>query len=134
MFTIFRAIAIMVVGIFVLLKGFKKITPKLLSLDIFYAISLLQLAFIIVTGFNQRIAFLFLSFYGFFFSIGLDDRSKLKPFGMISVLSMFVAAANTYNFLIIQVTMADTTGWSFLDDNPLAMSAIDYVVYFFQSI
>lgn len=134
MFTIFRAAATTVLGVFIILKRTKKITPELLSLNIFYLIAVLQLGFILVTGFNQRIAYLFLSFYGLFFCIGLDDRTKLKPFGIISVLTMFVAAANTFNFLTIQVTMANIDGWSFLNDNPMSMSVFDYILYFFQSV
>ena len=133
-FTIFRAIAIVVVAIFIALKGVKKLTPRLLSLDIIYVISLLQIGFIMVTGFNQRIAYFFLTFYGFFFCIGLDERDKLKPLGIVSLLTIFVAAANTYNFLIIQAAMADIPGWSFFDDRPLTMSLYDYILYFFQSI
>ena len=133
-FTIFRAIAILNIGLFVVIKNFKNLTPRLLSLDLFYVMSLFQIAFILVTGFNQRIAFLFLAFYGLFFSIGLDDRSKIKPFGVVSLLTMFTAAANTFNFLTIQETMIDTTGWSFFDGQPLAMSLYDYILYFFQSI
>ena len=87
-----------------------------------------------VTGFNQRIAFLFLAFYGLLFHIGLNRDNKLKPFGIISLLTIFAAASNTFNFLTIQVTMIDTTGWSFFDGQPLAMSLYDYIVYFFQSI
>jgi len=134
MFTIFRAAATAILGIFIIFKGTKKITPRLLALDIFYVVAVLQLGFIMVTGFNQRIAYLFLSFYGLFFCIGLDDQSKLKPFGLISVLTMFIAAANTFNFLTIQVTMAYVDGWSFLNDNPMSMSVFDYILYFFQSL
>ncbi len=131
---IFRIVAIMAIGIFVLLKRFKNLTPKLLSLNIIFVISLLQIAFIIVTGFNQRVVYLFLVFYGFFFCIGLDENDKIKPFGIVSLLTMFVAAANTFNLFTIQATMIDIKGWSFFDGQPLAMSIYDYVVYFFQSI
>lgn len=133
-FTIFRAIATMTVGIFVAIKGIKKLTPKLLSLDIIYVISLLQIGFILVTGFNQRIAYLFLAFYGFFFCISLNEQDRLKPFGIVSLLTIFVAAANTFDFLIIQAAMADIPGWTFMDGKPLTMSIYDYVLYFFQSI
>ncbi len=133
-FNIFRIIASLSIGIFVLVRGFKKLTSQLLSLDIIYLISLLQIAFILVTGFNQRIAYLFLTFYGFFFSIGLSDRSKIKPLGIVSSLVVFAAAANTFNFLTIQANMIDIDGWSFFDGQPLAMSAFDYILYFFQSI
>lgn len=133
-FTIFRAIAIMTVGIFIIVRGFKKLSPKLLSLNLFYVMSLFQIAFILLTGFNQRIAFLFLAFYGLFFTIGLDDQSKIKPFGMVSLLTIFAAASNTFNFLTIQNTMIDSGGWSFFDGQPLAMSLFDYIWYFFQSI
>lgn len=133
-FTIFRAIAIMTLGIFIIVRGFKKLTPKLISLNLFYVMSLFQIAFIVVTGFNQRIAFMFLAFYGLFFCIGLDDQSKIKPFGVISLLTMFMAASNTFNFLTIQNTMIDSRGWSFFDGQPLAMSLYDYILYFFQSI
>ena len=133
-FTIFRAVAMACIGIFVVAKGYKKLTPKLLALDFIYLLSIFQIAFILVTGFNQRIAFFFLAFYGFLFHIGLNQTDKLKPFGIISSLTMFTAAANTFNFLTIQVTMIDSTGWSFFDGQPLSMSLFDYILYFFQSI
>ena len=133
-FTIFRAIAIMNATIFIIIRGYKKLTPKLLSLNIFYVMSLFQLAFILVTGFNQRIAFFFLAFYGLFFSIGLDDKSQIKPLGVISALTIFAAAANTFSFLVIQHNMIDSKGWSYFDGQPLAMSLFDYIIYFFQSI
>ena len=66
--------------------------------------------------------------------IGLDENDKIKPFGIISLLTMFVAAANTFNLLTIQVGMADIKGWSFFDGQPLTMSIYDYIVYFFQSM
>ena len=133
-FSIFRIIATIIISIFIFLTGYKKLTPKLLSLDIFFIISILQIAFILVTGFNQRIVYLFLVFYGLFFLIGLNEQNKLKPFGIISLLTMFMAAANTFSLLVIQFNMIDTAGWSFFDGQPLSMSAYDYVVYFFQSI
>ena len=131
-FDIYRALATIVVGIFVIAKRHQKLTPIRLSLCIIYLISLLQIVFVIVTGFNQRIVYLFLTFYGFFFCIGLDDRAKPK-LGLISLLTMFIAAANTYNFLTIQINMSDVDGWSFFDGQPLMMSVYDYVVYFFKS-
>lgn len=133
-FNIFRIVATMAIGIFVLLKRYRNLTPKLLSLNIIFIISLLQIAFVMVTGFNQRIVYLFLVFYGFFLCIGLDENDKINPFGVISLLTIFVAAANTFNLLTIQFTMIDTKGWSFFDGRPLAMSIYDYAVYFFQSI
>ena len=132
--TIFRAIAIVSIGVFIIAKGYKKLTPILLSLDLIYIISLFQIAFILATGFNQRIAFFFLAFYGLLFYIGLNKESKLKPFGIISSLTIFAAASNTFNFLTIQATMIDTDGWSFFDGQPLAMSLYDYILYVFQSI
>lgn len=133
-FNIFRIVAVATIGIFVLIKRYRNLTPKLLSLNIFFIVSLLQIAFIMVTGFNQRIVYLFLVYYGFFLCIGLNEKEKIKPFGIISLLTMFVAAANTFNLLTIQVTMIDSKGWSFFDGQPLAMSIYDYIVYFFQSI
>ena len=133
-FTIFRAIAIMNTTIFIIMRGYKKLSPKLLSLNVFYVMSLFQLAFILVTGFNQRIAFFFLAFYGLFFFIGLDDKSQIKPLGVISALTIFAAAANTFSFLVIQHNMIDSKGWSYFDGQPLAMSLFDYIIYFFQSI
>ena len=132
--TIFRVIAAMAIATFVFIEGYKNLTPKLLSLTIIFILSVLQIAFILVTGFNQRVVYLFLSFYGFFFCIGLNEQTKVKPFGLISFLTMFVAAANTFSFSVIQANMIDTDGWSFFDGQPLAMSIYDYVVYFFQSI
>ena len=131
---IFRIVAIMSLGIFVLLRRYRNLTPKLLSLNIIFIISLLQIAFVMVTGFNQRVVYLFLVFYGFFFCMGLNENENIKPFGIISLLTMFVAAANTFNLLTIQVTMVDIKGWSFFNGQPLAMSIYDYIVYFFQSI
>ena len=133
-FNIFRIVATMVISIFVLVKRYKNLTPKSLSLNAIFILSLLQIAFILVTGFNQRVVYLYLVYYGFFLCIGLDEKDKIRPFGIISLLTMFVAAANTFNLLTIQVTMIDTKGWSFFDGQPLAMSIYDYVVYFFQSI
>lgn len=132
--TIFRVIAAMAIATFVFIKGYKNLTPKLLSLTIIFILSVLQIAFILVTGFNQRVVYLFLSFYGFFFCIGLNEQTKVKPFGLISCLTIFVAAANTFSFSVIQANMIDADGWSFFDGKPLAMSIYDYVVYFFQSI
>ncbi len=133
-FNIFRIVATMTICIFALLKRYKNLTPKLLSLNMIFIISLLQIAFVMVTGFNQRIIYLYLVFYGFFLCIGLDENDKIKPFGIISLLTMFVAAANTFNLLTIQVGMADIKGWSFFDGQPLTMSIYDYIVYFFQSM
>ena len=132
--TIYRVIAIASVGVFIVMKEYKDLTSRLLSFNLIYLISLLQLAFIMLTGFNQRIAYLFLTFYGLFFCIGLDDKSKIKPFGAVSLITMFMAAANTFNFLRIQEAMIDSTGWSFFEGQPLAMSVYDYILYFFQSI
>lgn len=132
-FTIFRALATMIVGVFIVIRGYKKLSPRLLSLNIFYVMSLFQIAFIMATGFNQRIAFMFLAFYGLFFCIGLDDWNRIKPFGVISLLTMFMAAANTFNFILIQETMLDTAGWQFFEGQPLTMSIYDYIIYFFQS-
>lgn len=134
LFDIFRIVATMALACMVFLQGFRQVTPKVLSFNIIYVISLLQIAFILVTGFNQRIAYLFLTFYGLFFCIGLDDRFKIKTFGIISLLTMFVAASNTYNFWRIQAFMIDADGWSFFDGQPLAMSCFDYLVYFFQHL
>lgn len=132
--TIFRIIAIINIAIFIIITGYKKLTSKLLSFELIYVASLFQIAFILVTGFNQRLAFFFLAFYGFLFNIGLNKENQLKPLGVISFLTMFAAAANTFNFLTIQVTMADVKGWTFFDGQPLAMSLYDYILYFFQSI
>lgn len=131
-FDIYRIIATAALGIIIITKGFRQLTPKVLSLDIIYVISILQIAFIMVTGFNQRIAYLFMTFYGCFFCIGLDERAKIKTIAPISLLTMLVAAGNTYNFLRIQAFMIDNDGWSFFDGQPLAMSLYDYIVYFFQ--
>jgi hypothetical protein len=132
--TVYRVISFASIGVFVLIRGFKKLSPKLLSLDLFYVISLYQIAFILVTGFNQRIAFVILAFYGIFFDIGLNDQSKAKRLGTVSLLTMFIVAANTFNFFRIQDGMIDVKGWSFFEGQPLAMSLYDYIVYFFQSI
>ena len=132
--TIFRVLAMMAISTFIFVKGYKKLTPKLLSLTIIFILSILQIAFILVTGFNQRVVYLFLSFYGFFFCIGLNEQTKVKPFGLISCLTVFVAAANTFSFSVIQANMIDADGWSFFDGQPLAMSIYDYFVYFFQSM
>lgn len=132
--SIFRVLAIMTTFSFVFIKGYKNLTPRLLSLIAIFILSILQIVFIMVTGFNQRIVYLFLSFYGFFFWIGLNEQTKIKPLGFISFLTIFVAAANTFSLAVIQANMIDTDGWTFFNGQPLAMSIYDYVVYFFQSI
>ena len=132
--SIFRAIAIMAISIFVFIRSQKNLTPKLLSLIAIFILSILQIVFIIVTGFNQRIVYLFLSFYGFFFWIGLNEKTKIKPLGLVSLITIFVAAANTFSLSVIQANMIDADGWSFFNGQPLTMSIYDYIVYFFQSI
>jgi len=137
--TIFRAIAIFSLGCFIIRRNYAKISPKILSLILIFFVSMLQILFILVTGFNQRIAYLFLAFYGLFFCIGLDSLkinqvNKVKSFAFVSALTVFVAASNTLKFIDIQVKMIDTVGWSFFDKQPLAMSLFDYIVYFFKSI
>lgn len=137
--TIFRVVAIFSLGCFILRRSYKNMSPKILSLILMFFVSMLQILFIIVTGFNQRIAYLFLAFYGLFFCIGLDDLkinqvNKVKSFALVSALTIFVAASNTFNFIQIQVTMADIVGWSFFDKQPLSMSLFDYIIYFFRSM
>lgn len=133
-FTIYRAIATVTIGMFVLLRNYKQISSKIVALIAVFALSVLQIAFIQVTGFNQRIAYLFLAFFGLFLAIGLDSDNKVKDLSAISLLTILMATANTYNFIGLQVYMEDTTGWSFFDGQPLAMSVYDYIVYFFSSI
>jgi hypothetical protein len=133
-FTIYRIIATVTLGLFAVFRNYKNISSKKLSLIIIYGISILQIAFIQVTGFNQRIAYLFLAFFGLFFCIGLDDNSKIKTIGAISFMTMFVASVNSFDFIKVQANMIDVPGWSFFDDQPLAMSLYDYILYFFTSI
>ena len=137
--TIFLIIAIFSLGCFIVRRNYEKISPKILSLILIFFVSMLQILFILVTGFNQRIAYLFLAFYGLFFCIGLDDLkinqvNKVKSFGFVSALTVFVAAANTVKFIDIQVKMVDIVGISFFDKQPLSMSLFDYIVYFFKSM
>ena len=132
--TEFRLIAIMSIGCFIAIQRFKKLTPKRLSFYLFYIVSIFQIVFILATGFNQRIVYVFLAFYGLFFNIGLDDRSLVKPFGAVSLLTMFMAAANTFNFLMIQDNMLDLGGWTFFEGQPLTASIFEYIFYFFKSI
>lgn len=137
--TIFRAIAIFSLGCLIIRRNYKSISPKMLSLILIFFVSMLQILFIMVTGFNQRIAYLFLAFYGLFFCIGLDDLkinqvNKVKSFALVSALTIFVAASNTFKFIHIQVNMIDVVGWSFFDKQPLSMSLLDYIIYFFQSM
>jgi len=133
-FTIYRIIATVAIGLFAIFRSYKNIDQKKLSLIIIYGISILQIAFIQVTGFNQRIAYLFLAFFGLFFGIGLDENSKIKTIGAVSLMTMFVASANIFNFIGIQANMIDIPGWSFFEGQPLAMSLYDYILYFFNSI
>lgn len=133
-FNIFRIIATGITTIFMLVRRTKNLTPKLLSLNLIFVLSLMQIVFILITGFNQRIVYIYLVFYGFFFASGLNDKSEIKPFGLISLLTIFAAAANTFNLFTIQASMIDIKGWSFFDGQPLSASAYDYIVYFFQSI
>ena len=137
--TIFRTIAIASLGTFMLARSHQKISPKILSLIAIYIVSLLQILFILVTGFNQRIVYLFLAFYGLFFCIGLDDKklsqtNKIKNFALVSAITIFMAAANVFNFTVIQVNMGDIVGWSFFDKQPMSMSLFDYIIYFWQSM
>lgn len=132
--TIFRVIAIACIAAFMVIRGYKKLTPKILSLNLIYILSLFQMSFILVTGFNQRLAFFFLAFYGLLFHIGLNKENKIKPFGVISSLTIFAAAANTFSFLSVQTAMIDSVGWKFFEGQPLSMSLYDYILYFFQSI
>jgi hypothetical protein len=135
----FLALATFSTGILVLVRSYKKISPKILTMIIIYFVSILQLLFIAVTGFNQRIAYLFLAFFGLFFCIGLDDQklnrnNKIKSFALVSAITILMAAANTYNFLNLQVNMVDIDGWSFFEKRPLNLSLFDYIIYFFQSL
>ena len=137
--TIFMLIAIFSLISFIVRRNYQKISPKILSLIMIFFVSLLQLIFITVTGFNQRIAYLFLAFYGLFFCIGLDDLkldrpNKIKNFTFVSALTIFMAASNTFKFIDIQIKMGDIVGWSFFNKQPLSMSLFDYIVYFFQSM
>ena len=137
--TIFLLIAIFSLLSFIVRRNYRKISPKMLSLIIIFFVSMLQILFILVTGFNQRIAYLFLAFYGLFFCIGLDDQKlnqpgKVKNFTFVSALTIFMAASNTFKFIDIQIKMGDIVGWSFFDKQPLSMSLLDYIVYFFQSM
>lgn len=136
---IFLAIAILSVGIFIVSRNYKKITLKIWSFISIYLVSLLQILFILVTGFNQRIAYLFLAFFGLFFCIGLDDQklnepNKIKNFAVVSAITIFMAASNTFNFIGVQAKMQDIVGITFFDKHPLGVSLFDYIVYFFQSI
>ena len=137
--TIFLAIAIVSLSFFILIRNYRKINPKILSLILIYILTLLQMVFILVTGFNQRIVYLFLAFFGLFFCIGLDDQklnetNRIKSFSLVSALTIFMAASNTFNFIGIQVNMSDIVGWSFFDKQPMSMSLFDYIIYFFNSI
>jgi hypothetical protein len=138
-FDIFLAIATFSTGIFILVRSYKKISPKILTMIAIYVVSILQILFILVTGFNQRIVYLFLTFFGLFFCIGLDDQNlnrnnKIKSFTLVSALTIFMAASNTFNFLGVQANMVDIDGWSFFDKQPLSLSLFDYIIYFFKSI
>ena len=136
--TIYRAIAILSLGIFILIINYKRINPKILSFVSIYCVSMLQIIFILATGFNQRIVYLFLAFFGLFFCIGLDDQkpnqtNRIKHFSLISAITIFMAAANTFGFILIQANMIDIVGWSFFDKQPLSMSLFDYIIYLFNS-
>ncbi|MGL5942247.1 MAG: EpsG family protein [Waterburya sp.] len=138
-FDIFLAIATFSTGIFILVRSYKKISPKILTMIAIYFVSILQILFILVTGFNQRIVYLFLAFFGLFFCIGLDDQklnrhNKIKSFALVSAITIFMAASNTYNFLNVQVNMIDIDGWSFFEKRPLNLSLFDYIIYFFKSL
>ena len=133
------AAAICSLSVFSFIRSYKKISLKILSMIAFYIISLLQILFILATGFNQRIAYLFLGFFGLFFCIGLDDQAlgktnKIKNFYLISIITFLMAALNTLIFINLNANMTATIGWSFFDKQPLSMSILDYIVYFFDSV
>lgn len=138
-FDIFLAIATFSTGIFILVRSYKKISPKILTMIAIYFVSILQILFILVTGFNQRIVYLFLAFFGLFFCIGLDDQklhrhNKIKSFAVVSAITIFMAASNTFNFIGVQANMVDIDGWSFFEKQPLSLSLFDYIIYFFESM
>lgn len=131
-FTIFS------LSIFSLIRSYQKLSLKVLSMIIIYIISLLQILFILATGFNARIAYLFFAFSGLFFCIGLDDQelgkaNKIKNFNLVSTITFFMAAFNTLVFLNLNANMIDVVGWSFFDKQPLSMSLFDYIIYLFNS-
>jgi hypothetical protein len=64
----------------------------------------------------------------------LNRHNKIKSFALVSAITIFMAASNTYNFLNIQVNMVDIDGWSFFEKQPLSLSLFDYIIYFFESI
>lgn len=138
-FSIFLAMAMLSTGIFIIARSYRQISLKMITMIALYIVSVLQILLIISTGFNQRVAYLFLAFFGLFFSIGLDDQqlnpnNKIKNFSLVSAMTILMAVANTYNFLNIQVNMIDIDGWSFFNKHPLSFSLFDYITYFFTSI
>ncbi|GAB4534525.1 MAG: hypothetical protein Tsb0014_20810 [Pleurocapsa sp.] len=132
--TPYYLLSILTIIFFIIVRNYKKVSPKIITLIGIFALSILQIVFILATGFNYRIVYLFLALYGLFFSIGLDENNSIKPLGIFSSITLVTVAANVYNFINIQSVMVDKSGWSFFEGQPLTVSLPEYISFFWNSI
>jgi hypothetical protein len=132
--TPYYLLSILSIMVFIAMRTYKNVSPKVITLIIIFALSILQIAFVLATGFNSRIIYLFFALYGLFFYIGLDENNSIKPLGVISLIAIFTITANAYNFINIQSVMLDKSGWLFFEGEPLKVSLPEYLVFFGNSI
>jgi hypothetical protein len=131
--TLPRILGIAGVGCLIVLQDYRNLSSRTISLTIIYIISILQIIFILITGFNQRIAYLFLTFYGLFFSIGISEK-KDKMSKIFWVIAIAMALLNVYNIFGVQKVMYFSPGWSFFEGKPLEKTIYEYLLFFVQSI